>query len=160
MAELYGLDGEEPNSSLTIEMVRHAEKKLGYKLPESYLRVLRMRNGGYVTPVSFDTGYEIPGQGRFIVLPELFGIGYREAIDGEYGSSYFIKEWGYPDIGVVISSEGHTAIMLDYSECGPTGEPAVTFVDVEWSDGPHTVRVADTFEDFFLRLEEDDSEGW
>ena len=44
---LYTLEGEQPNRVLTEDMVVSAEKLLGYKLPESYLTVLKEMNGGY-----------------------------------------------------------------------------------------------------------------
>lgn len=39
--------------------------------------------------------------------------------------------------------------MLDYSQCGPQGEPRVIYVDVETKDGnPHVVVLAENFEEF------------
>lgn len=59
------------------------------------------------------------------------GIGCEDGVDGETGSQYLIGEWEYPDTGIVFSSEGHTAFMLDYSLCGPQGEPSVIYVDTD-----------------------------
>lgn len=57
-----------------------------------------------------------------------------------------------PDVGVVIGTTpcgAHEAIMLDYSQCGPQGEPRVIYVDVETKDGnPHVVVLAENFEEF------------
>ena len=124
---LYVLEGNKPNPRLTEEMVVSAEKTLDYKLPESYLEVLRELNGGYIHKFEFIHNEVIEGQGASVCIPEIFGIGYDGGIDGKHGSQYLIQEWDYPDIGIVISSEGHTAIMLDYSSCGKTG-------DLRWSE--------------------------
>ena len=65
----------------------------------------------------------------------LLGISGEWGIDstsGLGGSAYLIAEWDYPPIGVVIGltpSGGHDTVMLDYSESGPAGEPAVAYVD-------------------------------
>ena len=69
-----------------------------------------------------------------IEIQALRGIGGKWGIDSKtgLGSRDLILEWGYPDIGVVICdmpSGGHDTVMLDYSTCGPTGEPAVAYVD-------------------------------
>lgn len=79
----------------------------------------------------------------------IMGIG-PQGIDGETGSRYLIAEWGYPDTGVVIASEGHTAFMLDYGASGPKGEPRVLWVA---ADAPETnVVLAPTFEAFLSKL--------
>jgi hypothetical protein len=112
---------------LTDAAVRKAEKRLGYKLPEAYLRLLRIRNGGSPRKPYFhieglagwDTGY--------FQVDSLRGIGHKDwSIDtNDMGDNY-------PDIGLRICdtpSGGHDAVMLDYSECGPKGEPRVVHAE-------------------------------
>jgi hypothetical protein len=41
---------------LTDEMIRAAETQLGHALPEAYLRLLRVKNGGSPTRRCFPTG--------------------------------------------------------------------------------------------------------
>lgn len=75
-----------------------------------------------------------------------------DTLDG-MGSSQMIAEWGYPDIGVVVCdmpSAGHDAVMLDYSQCGPQGEPSVVYIDEDRSVKP----VAPTFAAFLGALQE------
>ena len=157
---LYSLEGDRPNPELTEELVVSAEKLLGYRLPEAYLTVLKELNGGYLHKFIFELDKEIEGQGKDVCMPDIFGIGYEGGIDGESGSQYLIIEWDYPNIGIVISSEGHTAIMLDYSTCGTEGEPSVVFVDVEWHDGPRTTFLARNFSEFYCSLKESEDEAW
>ena len=40
---------------------------------------------------------------------------------GDCGTEFWLEEWGYPAIGLVIAdtiSGGHDMVFLDYSECG------------------------------------------
>lgn len=67
------------------------------------------------------------------------------------------EEWGYPDIGVAICdcpSAGHEMIFLDYRECGPQGEPKVSYVDQEMDY--QIIVLADNFEDFIKGLISED----
>jgi hypothetical protein len=83
------------------------------------------------------------------------GIGGTRGIDSEQGGSRFmISDWGYPNVGIYIGhtpSAGHDGIMLDYSECGPAGEPRVIHVDVE-GDEPQVQVLAANLETFLLGL--------
>lgn len=62
-----------------------------------------------------------------------------------------IQEWGYPAVGLVVfdtPAGGHDAVMLDYSACGPAGEPRVVYVDEDRS----VLLVADDFGEFVRKL--------
>ncbi|WP_433731846.1 SMI1/KNR4 family protein [Actinoplanes sp. CA-051413] len=102
-------------------------------------------------PTSFRTSWAAD----HFAVDVLLGIGYAEGADAQ--SAYLIAEWDYPDIGVVIGvtpSAGHDTVMLDYSGCGPAGEPAVVYVDEDRLPR----RVADSFAQFMSGLEPDDEE--
>ena len=68
-----------------------------------------------------------------------------------------ISEWGYPPIGIYFGdcpSAGHDMICLDYSGCGPSGEPTVVHVDQE---GNYSITyLADDFERFIKGLVDDE----
>lgn len=120
--------------ALTPDMVREAEAKLGFKLPSSYLDVLTERNGGVPVRRCFRTDWPTSWAPDHIEIAAVLGIGGEWGIDGTdgLGSADMIAEWGYPKIGIVICampSAGHDVVMLDYSACGPAGEPAVVYVD-------------------------------
>ena len=138
---------------LTQAMVRAAEKQLGYRLPDAYVELLRFRNGGYLAKTRFPTT-ATRWSSDHVPFYQLMGIGYEAGIDGPMGSAFLIAEWGYPDVGVVISSEGHTAFILDYSQCGPQGDPRVLWVDLEVGDVPMVVELAPDFASFLDGLEE------
>lgn len=114
---------------LTDELVRAAEESLGYKLPAAYLDLLRVQNGGLPRRRCFPVG-----RGH-VEITGLYGVGGWYGIDNpDRGSRYAVWEWGYPDVGVVIAptpSGGHDAVLLDYSESGPAGEPRVIHVEAE-----------------------------
>nr|WP_238453457.1 SMI1/KNR4 family protein [Micromonospora sp. ATA51] len=78
-------------------------------------------------------------------LDVIMGIGYEEGIDAQ--SAELISEWDYPNVGVVLGvtpMAGPDTVMLDYSESGPDGEPAVVYV----GEDRIPRRVADSFGEF------------
>ena len=139
---------------LTEGMIRAAEAQLGYKLPACYLRLLRVKNGGSPKRKCYPTGQ--PGWADdHVEVSAIRGIGGTWGIDSEQrGNRYMIREWGYPDVGILIGqtpSAGHDGVMLDYSVCGPDGEPRVIHVDTE-GDEPQVQVLAPNFEAFLLGL--------
>jgi hypothetical protein len=139
---------------LTDEMIRAAEALLGYQLPQSYVRLLRIKNGGHPKRKCFPTGRTAWAEDH-VELTAIRGIGGAWGIDSPIrGSRFMIEEWGYPDVGIVIGqtpSAGHDGMMLDYRECGPRGEPRVIHVDTE-ADEPAILVLAPNFEAFVLGL--------
>jgi hypothetical protein len=135
---------------LTQEAIGTAELHLGVRLPASYLALLAERNGGVPRLTCFPTAFPTSWASDHIGIDAILGIGGERGIDSPVGGSrYMVAEWGYPDIGVVIvdtPSGGHDTVMLDYSECGPDGEPAVVYVDEDRVPR----RIAETFADFIV----------
>jgi hypothetical protein len=139
---------------LDSDMVQHAERRLGVRLPAAYVDLLAQQNGGVLRCRRFPTAFSTSWASDHFAVRALLGIGGDWGIDSQAGrgSPDQIKEWGYPDIGVVICdmpSGGHDAVMLDYSDCGPVGEPAVVYVDEDRVPRP----VAASFAQFLARLE-------
>lgn len=141
----YFVSGQEGQCrTLKPSMVRTAEEMLGYRLPKEYIHLLRVCNGGDLLRRAFRLKNSKDGRERVEYIHSIMGIGKKGGINGRLGSNYLIEEWNYPDVGVVISSDGETAFMLDYSKSGPTGEPQVVLVDVELDeDDPLEVVAAD-----------------
>lgn len=139
---------------LTPEMIGHAESSLGVTLPKSYLQLLAERNGGIPLRRRFPTEFATSWAEDCFEIAGLRGLGGEWGIDSDsgLGSSDMIEEWDYPPIGVVLCdmpSGGHDAVMLDYSACGPEGEPTVAYID----EDRVPQQVAATFAEFWEKLQ-------
>ena len=143
---------EEPPSD---ELILEIEQELGYKLPQSYVALMKQHNGG----LTHKTCYPMTGHTGWAddhtAIRGIKGIGRIKiySLCGQAGSQYMINEWGYPQIGVMICDTpagGHTIIMLDYRKCGKDGEPEVVLVDEE--DNYSINFVAKDFETFVRGL--------
>jgi len=120
----------------TAEGLAAIEQELGYKLPAAYVALMRMHNGGIPVNTRFPTSEATSWADDHVAITGILGIGRTKAnsLCGEFGSPFMIEEWGYPAIGVYICdcpSAGHDMVLLDYSACGPQGEPTVAHVDQE-----------------------------
>ncbi|OBZ22914.1 hypothetical protein BS643_01805 [Pseudomonas protegens] len=136
-------------------VIAQLQAQLGYRLPLSYVAFMNRYNGGRPHLSCFPTEQGTSWAEDHCAIDSFLSIG----CDGDYslggglGSRFMIEEWGYPDLGVYICdcpSAGHDMVALDYSECGPEGEPRVVHVDQE-ADYAVTVLAAD-FEAFVRGL--------
>ena len=139
----------------TDEMIRSVEEELGYKLPESYIVLMQVQNGGFSKKSAFPTSTPTSWADDHIAIEGFLSIGWDKtySLCGKLGSRFMIEEWGYPDIGIAICdcpSAGHDMVFLDYRECGPQGEPKVVHIDQE--DDYEITPLADTFEAFVRGL--------
>lgn len=116
---------------LTDEAVVNAESTIGYKLPNEYIALLRVQNGGYIrfTLPDIDADHRV-----------IAGIGPR------YPS--LTDEFDHCVQGIVeFDGDGHWLLGLDYRE--DSTEPSVTFIDFEY-DKQSTV--ADSFAGYLSQL--------
>jgi hypothetical protein len=118
------------------DLIDSVEEELGYKLPQSYIELMKLHNGGIPFNTCFPVTQPTSWADDHVAITAIMGIGRDKSISlcGNLGSRFMIEEWGYPDIGVCICdcpSAGHDMIMLDYSKCGKEGEPEVVHVDQE-----------------------------
>ena len=140
----------------TDELIADVEKELGYKLPASYIWLMKQHNGGMPVNTCYPTDESTSWAEDHVAITGIFGIGRGKAYSlcGELGSQFMIDEWEYPAIGVAVCdcpSAGHDMIFLDYRACGPQGEPAVVHVDQE--NDYKITHLADSFEEFIRGLE-------
>ena len=141
------------------ELIAELEEELGYKLPGSYIWLMKQHNGGEPRNTAFPTKKPTSWADDHIAIQGIYGIGREKdcTICGNLGTKFMEEEWGYPDIGVAICdcpSAGHEMIFLDYRECRPQGEPKVSYVDQEMDY--QIIVLADNFEDFIKGLISED----
>jgi len=125
-------ESAEPSDAL----IESIEEELGYKLPASFIELMKLRNGGKPQKTCYPTSSNPSWEDGYIQISKIMGIGRekRYSMCGDIGSPFMIEKWGYPDTGVYIChcpSAGHDMVMLDYSNCGKNGEPEVVHVDQE-----------------------------
>ncbi len=140
------------------DLISSVEQDLGYKLPASYVDFMKLHNGGIPEKCCF-TKTDSDGSGDDYTIFGFLGIGRSKdcSLCGEHGSMFMMEEWGYPNTGVYICdcpSAGHDMVMLDYSECGNSGEPRVVLVEQEFSY--RKTLLAENFELFVLGLHEEE----
>ena len=140
--------------------VKRVEKELGFKLPSSYIALMRLQNGGIPKRTNHRTSERTSWADDHVAITGIYSIGREKtySLCGKFSSSFWVDEWGYPPIGIYFAdcpSAGHDMLCLDYRKCGPNGEPQVVHVDQEW-DYKITF-VAENFESFARGLEEDNA---
>lgn len=136
--------------ALTEEMIVRTEKNIGYKLPKSYIELLRLQNGGVIRNI--DSWLTI-----------IMGIGSESNTHNGLEREFFFykEEWDYPtEIGFPFGktqSAGHDLYYFDYKNLGLDGEPAIIRIDIELGK---IFKVADNFNSFIqMILNEKEIEG-
>lgn len=114
-------------------LIQSVEAELGVRLPEAYVELAKRRNGGRLERDAHRTDSPTTWAADHIAVTSIAAIGRTApfSLCGELGSRFWVREWGYPDIGVYFAdcpSAGHDLIALDYRG---SGEPKVVHVDQE-----------------------------
>ncbi len=141
----------------TDDVVAAVERDLGYKLPASYVELMRFQNGGIPRNTCHRTRERTSWAQDHIAITGIYSIGSEKpcSLCGELGSAFWVEEWGYPAIGIYFAdcpSAGHDMVCLDYRACGPAGEPQIVHIDQE--QDYKIVFVAESFEAFIRGLED------
>lgn len=152
-------DDDYVDAPLSDEMIIEVEQILGYKLPRSYVELMRHQNGGVPQRTCHRTNEPTSWADDHVAIAGIYAIGKQKSntLCGYFGSQFWIDEWGYPPIGIYFAdcpSAGHEMLCLDYRDCGADGEPKVVYVDQEF-DYKITF-VAENFEKFIHGLESSD----
>ncbi|MCR5210110.1 MAG: SMI1/KNR4 family protein [Lachnospiraceae bacterium] len=125
------------------EAIKKAEEELGFKLPESYIYLMKKHNGGLLAK----NYLAIKNTDGFWDLEGIYGIGEKNySINHQNDNKADFEE---NLISICSSVSGHSNIYLDYNECGSQGEPRVIAIEDELDN---TFVLAKNFEDFISRL--------
>jgi hypothetical protein len=140
------------------KLLEKTEAILGYKLPASYIELIKSQNGGIPKNTNYPTKESTSWADDHVALTGIFGIDPKKthSLIGVMGGELMKDEWEYPDIGIYICdcpSAGHDMIALDYRESGKEGEPKVVHVDQELDY--KVTFLAKNFEEFIKDLVHD-----
>jgi hypothetical protein len=77
-------------------MVARAEQTLAVKLPDAYVTLLRIQNGGYTADAfkAFPTSKPTSWAADHVPFDPMYGIG--ESDEGILRSPYYLREWRMP----------------------------------------------------------------
>lgn len=137
------------------ETIKKTEEQLGFKLPESYIYLMKKHNGGLLRK----NYLAIKNTDGFNDLDGIYGIGDNNYSVNQQNKDKYDHEENL--ISICDSNSGHVLMYLDYSECGPQGEPRVIAIDNETSAVDPSEKpwiLAENFEDFISRLCDEDDE--
>lgn len=140
MKNIWDIDTEK--AKLTDDMVTNAEKKLGVKLPNVYIDLCKIQNGGYILYNAFPTSVPTSWAEDHIAVEYINGI----EEEGILSSSYYIEEWELPKDIVLICGDGHSWIAMDYRHTKE--EPPIILVDVEDEKDIFILELAPNFRTF------------
>lgn len=127
---------------LSTEMIKDAEQKIGYRLPESYLKLLRIQNGGYIRYTLAETPHSL-----------ICGIGPHFPSLTDFDWDSYRSDVSYKLDGLVpFDGDGHWNLCFDYRE--DTANPSITYIDIECDDEDH---IATSFAEYLklLHIEDD-----
>lgn len=137
------------------ETIKKTEEQLGFKLPESYIYLMKKHNGGLLAK----TYLAMKNTDGFWDLEGIYGIGDKNYSINQQNNNKVDFEENL--ISICSSNSGHSNIYLDYNECDSQGEPRVIAIDNELSIDDLNVTpyvLAKNFEDFISRLCDYDDE--
>jgi len=119
-------------------VVAWSEKQLGVKLPASYVQLVKKRNGGGLRLTGLKTLRKPPSRiasGRSIYhLGQIAGLHKTEArsITSNARSLAESADPSRTDLALCVPFEmldEYVCTCFDYRECGPRGEPCISYID-------------------------------
>ncbi len=131
-------------SPLTQAVIASAEEKIGHKIPNDYLDLLKMQNGGYIR-------FSLPN----MVHDSIAGIGpnFPSLTSFDWDQCQEVVSFSLKGL-VPFDGDGHWQLCLDYRQ--HRSAPSVTYVDVECDrEAPIAVSFADYLAKLRLEVGED-----
>ncbi|MCC5785730.1 MAG: SMI1/KNR4 family protein [Phycisphaerales bacterium] len=123
------------------------EKKLGVRLPASYKKLVKLRNGGSLRLSTLRLRKPIDGS-RELWVTEIAGV-HRKHDRSLTALAEITARWEIDPLLVPLADVGYAYLAFDYRR-GRTASPRIVHVDAY----EHTVTpIADSFEDFLRMLE-------
>ncbi len=113
--------------------LKKIEKSLGFKIPNSYVELMKIKNG--------DDEYHNIGD-------DMLDMDGFKGIDALVEMKYLIEDWGYPNIGIYFAwteSAGHEALLINYRDCIEKGVPSIWLLDQEGEYGRFLAKDFDEF---------------
>ncbi len=136
----YIFEGEPSYLDFTDKELSAVEEKLGVKLPETYVSLMKIHNGG---ELAYNT---LKISGEEVEVDEIAGISLDEGIGN---SNYLVEEWELDKGFVVFAGDGNYWLVFDYRKY--TGnDPAVFYIE---EDGGKPKKIAKNFEGFVKKLQ-------
>lgn len=135
------LPSEFDGPQVTDDLITSAERCLGFRLPESYISLLRQKNGGVMVGCHVKVAETTFYGGSTLPIFGIMGIGGEWSVDtvpelpdGNPEANFPIgisklKSLGYSGRGFVFSRCGHSVYVMDYSSVANRSEPQIIYVD-------------------------------
>jgi hypothetical protein len=131
---------------LNLVLLQKVQIELNVNLPESYISLMKKRNGFYLKKKYFPTSTPNSWANNSVHVDFIYGIGEDP---GLLDNIYLRKEWGIRSKKLlIISAEPPMFICLDYRT---KKVPSVVFIDVEQNQ---EIKLAVNFESFINGLVE------
>jgi len=153
MRDIWETHEESHYQPVTQEMIDHAQNYLGVKLPDEYIELIKIKNGGETKYKRFRTTHWNRYAEGWVPFYEMVGI-YNDPDDplSIYIKKHMIAAWSLPNHIVLLDGECHYWVALDYRECGSTGNPSVVWIDV---DNEKEFKFPNSFSEFIEGLVEE-----
>ncbi len=122
-----------------------AEKHFNVKLPQSYIDLLKIKNGGTLQYNALPLKQNHDEDDNYLIIEYLFGIKQGEGI---LQTKYFVEEWKIDRENIIIlSGDGHEWLALDYNES--SSKPSVIYI---FSEENKFIRLFDSFDEMLDNL--------
>ncbi|MEW6734108.1 MAG: SMI1/KNR4 family protein [Acidobacteriota bacterium] len=114
------------HSPLTDEQIEEAQERLAVSLPQTYIEILKVQNGGYLRYDTHPTSVATQWAEDHVMVDHIMGIGPHNSI---LDTPTMIAQHRLPTGVLPLCWHGHYWVCLDYRDCGPLSEPSVVWID-------------------------------